>query len=291
MAYYQLGKYDDVRKSALYSMKFADDFQMDAPLPQFGKEVWFKDKLTNLCYDALGIPAATARGLFEYIYKADSLTLYPHIPPGILEYRQKEPIRFGTKCLFISVKNGGPRVKSLRVNSRKWEAGATDHVTLPYDALPEEAKIEIVTDGLPACPELACGELVEPVEGVKPTGRWGDGESERNASSSGDLPESLAEPRRILGEMKKLISNEPGADYERAFLSEAIRSMESYRERQARDAQGIYGSFSQEKRSAILTMYEKAALSLYSGFDNLMKRYSGGDERQRRMARLYADAH
>ena len=125
MAYYRLGKYDDVRRSNAQAAKFVPNYQMDAPLTDFGNAVWFKDRQTNLCYDALGIPAATIRGLFEYIYKADELVLIPHIPPGITEYEQKEPIRWGEKRIFISIKN-----------PVQWRS-----FTLNYDEIPNRALV------------------------------------------------------------------------------------------------------------------------------------------------------
>ncbi len=102
LAYYRVGAYEDIRRSNLHSMRLAANYQMDAPLRDFGASVWFVQQITNLCYDALGIPAATVRGLFEYVYKSDRLILYPHIPPSISEYSQTESIRFGSKRITIS---------------------------------------------------------------------------------------------------------------------------------------------------------------------------------------------
>jgi hypothetical protein len=127
MAYYRLGRYDDIRRSNAQAAKFVPNYQMDAPLTDFGNAVWFKDRQTNLCYDALGIPAATVRGLFEYVYKADELILIPHIPPGITEYSQREAVRWGEKKLFISIENP--------VNGQP--------LTLKYDDIPNKVLIRI----------------------------------------------------------------------------------------------------------------------------------------------------
>ena len=262
MAYYRLGKFEDVRKSALAAMKFTDNFQMDAPLTKFGSDVWFTDKLTNFCYDALGVPAGTVRGLFEYIYKADSLILYPHVPSTISEYSQKEPVRFGEKRILLSIKNGGPRVKSLRVNGADWKVNAVDCVALPYDALPKLANVEIeMTGGWPPR-----------------TVKASSADQSKPAFKPADLPEPMAKALGIVAAMQKAIAKEPGADYERTFLSEIVQAFDAYRERAARDAAGEYSRFKPEKRAEILKLYEDAAMGAYKGFSNVMKRYSTGSD-------------
>ncbi len=245
MAYYRLGKYEDIRRSALRSGMLAKDYQMDAPLKDFGGKVWFEDKLTNLCYDALGIPAATIRGLFEYIYRADSLTLYPHVPSSIEEYSQKEPVRFGEKRITISIRNGGPVVKSVKVNGAEWKSDALDHVTLQYDRLPEKAHVEITTTGgWPASEARESGDTVT-----------------RGEAGLIELPENLRKPYETLCAMRKKLD----AGYERSYVDEALRAFEAYRVRASRDAAGWYDDLKAEKRAAILKMYEDAALGLYAG--------------------------
>ena len=247
MGYYRLGKYDDIRRSNRQLAKFTRDYQMDAPLTDFGNDVWFKDRLTNLCYDTLGIPAATVRGLFEYVYRADSLTLYPHIPPTITEYSQNEPIRFGEKRITINVVNGGSKIESLKINGVSREVDAPDHVTLPYAGLPKNARIDIVN------------------KGTKSVARQGDpGRGRPETVAEGPLPESLQKPFEELTAIQKKLGRDP---YERAFLAETIRAFEAYRVRVSMDMP----QFTPEKRAAILKMYEDAALNMYKGFDALME--------------------
>jgi hypothetical protein len=224
---------------------------MDAPLTEFGKEVWFKDKQTNLCYDALGVPAATARGLFEYVYGADTLTLYPRIPPSIEEYRQEEPIRWGGKRIRVSVLNGGPRVKSVTVNGRVGER-ESGRVVLRYDELPMDVRVEIVMDGAGT---LEASNFRRPASGTHH-----QASSIQHPVSSTQFPEILRAPHEELAAAKA------GSDYERAYLAEALRAFEAYRERAARDAAGEYVHLTPEKRAAILKMYEDAALGMHRGF-------------------------
>ncbi|MDH7481708.1 MAG: hypothetical protein QHH26_07015 [Armatimonadota bacterium] len=279
IAYYRLGKYEDVWCSNLQSMKFVRDYQMDAPLTNFGDDIWFKDRLTNLCYDALGIPAATIRGLFEYVYKADSLTLYPHLPAFISEYVQKEPIRFGEKRIFIAVKNNGPEVKTVKVNGKIITQTEKDRVVLPFASLPKRAQVEITMTG--EWPRDAVKKLnyksAEGIFGIK-------------LANKPKPSESFTKPLlSALNSMMNLIKEESNVDYELAFLTETINALQAYDERVARDAAGEYRQFSPEKRVAILNMYKNAAMNMYNGFDSLMKRYaSSNDPQKRKLSTLYS---
>jgi len=143
MAYYRLGKYDDARRSMRQMMKFAKQFRMDNPLIDFGAAVYQPREPINLCYDSFGPPAAMVRGLFEYRYSAEGLTLIPHIPPTIARLEQHFPIRFGSKQLYLATVGNGP-VTSVLVNGKPWESFDRQSVTLLYDKTPREAVIQIL---------------------------------------------------------------------------------------------------------------------------------------------------
>ena len=143
MAYYRLGEFEDARRSMQTLLTFARRFQMDNPLKNFGATPWFDANPTNLCYDALGPPAAMVRGLFEYIYRADGLTLLPHVPPGITRLEQRFPIRFGSKRIYLATYGSGPIARVL-VNGETWPAFTADSVSLPYEKTPDTAAIQIV---------------------------------------------------------------------------------------------------------------------------------------------------
>ena len=85
----------------------------------FGNAVYQPGEPLNLCYDTLGAPAAMIRGLFEYLYRADALTLVPHIPPGITRLRQDFPVRFGRKQLYLATAGAGP-VTAVTINGQAW---------------------------------------------------------------------------------------------------------------------------------------------------------------------------
>ena len=146
LAYYRVGAYDDAARAMRKIESFARSFRMDNPLVDFSNGVYQPKEPINCCYDAWGAPAAMIRGLFEYVYTADSLTLFPHIPAGITELIQKFPIRFGDRKIYISVSGNGP-IESVSVNGKEWDRFGEESVEFPYDRLPNEAQVHIVMAG------------------------------------------------------------------------------------------------------------------------------------------------
>lgn len=140
MAYYRLAKYEDARASMKKILTFARRFRMDNNLPDFGNTVYQPKEPINITYDAFAIPAALRRGLFEYLYRADGLTLLPHIPAGITELEQRDPVRFGNKRLYLAVfGNGG--VRRVTVNGREWKRFSATSIELPYAETPDDAVV------------------------------------------------------------------------------------------------------------------------------------------------------
>jgi hypothetical protein len=144
LAYARLGKHEDQKVSMRQLMKFARAFRMDNPLTNFGDSVYQPNQPINLCYDTFGPAAGLRRGLFEYIYKADRLILVPHVPPGITELHQVDPVRFGHKKLYLSTRGTGDIAEVLLNGTRLDVPPASAEISLPYDALPEESRIVIV---------------------------------------------------------------------------------------------------------------------------------------------------
>jgi len=116
---------------------------MDNPLVQRGSAVYQPQQPINLTYDAFGPPAAFLRGLFEYQYQADRLTLVPHIPPTLTRLEQRFPVRFGAKQLHLATTGTGP-ITAVTLNGQPWTAFDPRSVHLAYDRLPEQTTIEIV---------------------------------------------------------------------------------------------------------------------------------------------------
>jgi hypothetical protein len=142
LGYYRLGRFEDARRSMLALLGFAEQFRMDNPLVGFGSAPYQPGQPVNLTYDAFGPPAGFLRGLFEYLYRADSLTLVPHIPPGLTRLEQRFPVRFGSKRIYLSSVGTG-NISAVTLNGKPWPSHDRQTVTLTYDQLPPVAAIEI----------------------------------------------------------------------------------------------------------------------------------------------------
>jgi hypothetical protein len=150
MAYYRLGHWEDARRSMKRLLSYAHDFRMDN-LTEFGVKPYQLRQPINCVYDNWGVPAAMIRGLFEYLYRAEGLTIVPHIPTGITRLEQQFPIRFGKKQLYLATAGSGP-ITGVMVNGQPWKAFDARSVSLGYDQTPDEAVIQILLGGAKAAP-------------------------------------------------------------------------------------------------------------------------------------------
>ena len=115
---------------------------------------------------------------------------------------------------------------------------------------------------------------------------------DEKAPAPAELPESLKKPFSVLSAMGKLIADEPGADYERAFVSAALSSCEDYRVRATMEpGPGYFRPIDPKRKEALTQFYEQTALGMYDGFSRRMASYAEkGDARQKRLAALFAEA-
>jgi hypothetical protein len=271
-------------------MKWAKDFRMDAPWSQQGENTnnpWsdsgrHRNGSVAVMIDNFAIPAATIRGLFDFDYKSDRLILRPSIPGSITKYIQKQPVRFGEKKLYISCINGGPNVKSVKINGKAIEVSTPDEVNLIYDEIPAVAKIEVITEGGWPAEQLAPEYPATP--GLVP------GKNVKKPALS-DLPDSLEKPFRILTEMKKSLKKETDSEYEMAFINTAIKAFEDCRVRAAMDpGPGYYRTITTERKADIGKFYNLAALSMYQGFVKRMENYvEKGNEQQKSIAKKFEE--
>jgi hypothetical protein len=152
LAYYRLGKHEDARRSMEHLLGFFRTFRTDNPLVEFGATPYQPKEPINCVYDTWGAPAAMLRGLFEYLYTAEGLTLVPHLPPGLASLDQRFPIRLGDKRIYLSTRGQGA-ITAVTVNGAAWSRFEAATVSLPADAMPAEAHIVIGLGG--AKPEPA----------------------------------------------------------------------------------------------------------------------------------------
>jgi hypothetical protein len=289
LMYYRLGKFEDVRRSAVRAMKWAKDFRMDAPWSQRGENTsnpWsdtgnFQVGGVSVMIDNFAVPAATVRGLFDLDYRADRLILRPCVPGTITRYEQKEPVRFGTKRIYLSCRNGGPTVKAVTVNGERLKTASAAEIDLVYRDLPDEARIEITTAG--GWPRETATMGYPRVPALIP-GKSGA------APAEAEWPEAMAKPYAGLMAMKDRLAGDPEAESEAAFVDAAIASFEAYRTRRMMDpGPGYFRAVTPERRKSIEKFYAQAALTMYQGFVNRVERYaSQGDARERRIAAIWA---
>jgi hypothetical protein len=291
LMYYRLGKFEDIRRSANRAMKWAKDFRMDAPWSQLGENTsnpWsdtgkFRVGGVAVMIDNFAIPVATIRGLFDCDYRSDRLILRPHVPGTITKYTQKDPIRFGEKNLYLSCINGGSRVKSVTINGKTLNIKKSDALALYYDKLPNEAQIEITTEG---------GWPEESSTSPYPTFPALVSDKVTKTAARAELSESLKQPHAVLTAMKKLLASMTDADYEKAFVDAAIATCEDYQVRVTMETgPGYYRPLTMERKEGINKFYEQAALSMYSGYSKRMAHFSEkGDQQQKGIASLFSEA-
>ena len=129
MAYYRTGRPEAARASYERMLSgFANDWRMDAPLADFGAST-SQNGDTMITADAFAPSSAFIRGLFEYVYKARSLTLVPHLPGNITSLDQRFAIRWGPYRLFVS-SSGVPSsgIAAVLINGT---AAAAPHTVSP----------------------------------------------------------------------------------------------------------------------------------------------------------------
>ena len=249
---------------------FAKPWRMDNPLPEFGNAVWFKDRPVHLTYDALGPAAGMLRGLFEYIYKSDRLVLTPHIPPTITRLEQRDPIRFGSKRIFITTYGAGP-VTGVLINGEPHADFTPTDVTLPFDQLADVTNVLILLGD----PSPQMNDALPAVD-------------ERRGDFLDGVPELRDKSRRIAAFRDRLTLNDFAGTYEINHAGLALQSINALGERQRALRDGTLKPLPETVSTAADKMYLEAATKLCDGLDAVMKRYETSQvERERKLSGLW----
>ncbi len=278
MAYYSLGKYEDARRSLRKLFSYAHRFRMDNPLTDFGNNVYQPKEPVNITYDAYGPAAAFIRGLFEYRYRADGVTLTPQIPPGITRLEQIDPIRFGDKKLYVATVGSG-RITSLTVNGQPWKSFDDRSIFLPYDQAPEVARVVIALGG-------------SPLQNVSFEPGTSSPETAAEAET-GNFPPAVAaldaRTARLRAFHDRLIAAGFGAGYEAAHAQLALDAVHTLHERRRLLAAGKLQRLEQStSQAAADTSYENAATKLMDGLETVIKSYGkSADPHRQKIFELY----
>ena len=272
---YRLGKHDDVRRSMEAILRFARQFRMDNPLIDFGANVYQPNEPINTVYDSYGIPAAMVRGLFEYLYRAEGLTLVPHLPPGITELQQLFPIRFGRKRLYLSTAGSGP-ITGVRLNGQPWKRFDATSVSLPYDETPEVARLTILMGGARA-PRSAARPAPPP---ALPT---------PSASDPPVLADLNARAGKLAAFSEALQRDGLGDRYEAAHARLAVEWIAMLNQRQRLQADGKLLPLAAEAQAAAEELYRSTASKLCDGLGRVLLGYRADDPTRQRIYCLWLE--
>lgn len=142
IGYYRVGAHNDALASFKQILNRSKTFRMDNNLTNFGSESYQPNLPINVVYDSWGAPGGFMRGLFEYIYKADGVTLIPHLPTSIESLQQNFPIYFGQHELYICTNGTGP-ITSVRINGKKYDNFDAKSIHLKLSEQPGSSVISI----------------------------------------------------------------------------------------------------------------------------------------------------
>lgn len=273
LAYYRLGKYDDARKSMQRLLTFARRFRMDNPLTKFGSDVYQPGEPINLCYDTFAPAAALIRGLFEYVYRADGLTIYPHIPSGITALEQRFPIRLGAKRLYLATIGQGP-ITSVDMDGKPVKSFDTKSVSLKYDEVPDTAHVYIVLGDTRRDVSPAPGRVEPPA---------------RMPGGGPPAEPALEQWASRLSAFKARLEKEGFADsYEAAHVKLALDCIHAVRLHRQMLAQGTIKPLSEPSQVAADTLYVDTATRLCEGWEKVVASYEkSGDARKKRIYELW----
>lgn len=277
LAYYRLGKYEDARQSMRQLLKFARRFRMDNPLTEFGNNVYQPKEPINICYDTFGPPAALVRGIFEYRYDAKGLTLLPRIPSGITALEQRFPIRFGDKRIYLSVAGTGP-ITGVWVNSKRWKQFDEQSVRLPYDEVPQVARIRIALGG------------AKPPKAYREGDRFRVAEAPAREAFAGELATLAARDAALRTWHRDAVKAGYGDTYEAGHARLAIDAIAAACERQALLAAGKLEPLPEESRAAADKSYVDTAVKLCDGFEKALSAGKDSeDAAKKRMWKLWEE--
>ena len=289
LGYYRVGAYRDAAEGFSQILKLAPVFRLDNNLTNFGSEPYQPKLPINCVYDAWGAPGGFMRGLFEYEYLADGLTVYPHIPDKITSMQQTFPIYFGEKRIYFQTSGSGP-VHSVLVNGKNWSDFDAKSIRLKPDPTPGEMVVSI---GLGD--ENASADLKIPSQPKMVT----YGASYRDVSNllpgykskSGIIPtlEMLQKLNSFVGQLTKEGFNE---SYEMAHIRLILESVQAIQKRIALKKEGKLIFLPEASQNAADQLYLDTLTKLYSGLTvQLEKNLASENKQDKQIALLWKQIH
>jgi len=269
LGYYRVGAYNDARDGFRQILKLAPVFRLDNNLTNFGADLYQPDEPVNVVYDSWGAPGGFMRGLFEYIYKADGLEIFPHIPPAVTRLEQKFPVYFGEKQIYITTHGSGD-ITSVLINGKKVKIKCSKSLFLKLDSKPEPVFISLGLGGQDAL--TLTGTKVIPLSIPDDEEFW--------------KPYKLRDSKEILSDEVELFSNMKGLEtfhdtiikmgfsetYECKLTGLILESLNSIYERRALKQSGSLIKLPAVSQNAADNLYISTTKNLYLEFTRRMEK-------------------
>ena len=262
LGYYRVGAYTDAKAGFKRILKLSPVFRMDNNLTNFGADLYQPDEPINVVYDSWGAPGGFLRGLFEYWYSADDLTLIPHIPTGITQLRQNFPVYFGNNRVYITVNGNGP-ITSVTVNGEEHQGFDDQSVKLNLSPEPGVTLVNIGMNNQPAVnrnqPE---GDIV----------KIPDNEDFYNVEILSDTPSEIVVDKQFLKKVAEyytlLSQKELTFTYEFKHAQLIVESIQSIHDRKSLKQQNLLPELAPESEYAVDKLYVNTLVNLCRGLNN-----------------------
>lgn len=260
LMYAKLDKYPDIYRAGRRAMDWAEEFRMDAPMLQCGANThnYWSDRdetvsPVSVMIDNLAVPAATIRGLFDYTYTATSLKLTPHIPVGISQYSQAEPILFGNKRIYIRVNKArgedNQAISRVLLNGEEMPFSGNT-VELPFEKLAFDNQLQILYNQEEPC-------FMDPIcEPFDPQ------------AYRADIPEALLKDYDICLALYADACKINPHSHLAQFAGEVVRGIRACGEIRTvdLDKRCRFRPMTERKKEAIFEIYDVSAKNLLDGF-------------------------
>ena len=287
LGYYRVGAYRDAAEGFSQILKLAPVFRLDNNLTNFGSEPYQPKLPINCVYDAWGAPGGFLRGLFEYDYLADGLTIYPHIPDGIKKMEQSFPIYFGEKRIYFRTSGTGP-VNSVVVDGKNFTDFDAKSIRLKPDPTPG---VLIVSIGLGDEKAYADSNIAVPK--TTKTSNYPDEEVALllpdYQPKSGILPTRLM-LQKLENFADRLSGNGFQESYELSHARLVLESAQVIRRRTALKLSGNQILLPEASQIAADQLYLDTLTKLYAGLSRQLEKNLGSEKAQdRQIAELWRE--
>ena len=287
LGYYRVGAYRDAAEGFSQILKLAPVFRLDNNLTNFGSEPYQPKLPINCVYDAWGAPGGFLRGLFEYEYLADGLTIYPHIPDGITKMEQSFPVYFGEKKIYFRTTGTGP-VSSVEVDGKKFTDFDAKSIHLKPDATSGRMVVSI---GLGNEKASADSKLFA----LKPFNSTKYPNAEVSMLLPGYQPKygilpTLVMLQKLENFAARLSGNGFQESYELAHVRLILESARVIRQRTALKLNGNLNLLPEASQIAADQLYLDTLTKLFAGLTALLEKNIGSEEtKDRKIAELWRE--